>query len=168
MRTSTCVPFSGSRSVPGSLLLTAKYGLSALIASESLAILGGLTSISIAAIADNAMHSRTRPTMLSGRGVWRNKRMTCLLGGTAEAACCAGKDQGVMRSEFEVPREFCEATVKSTAYLAPIAGKDITANAPPPAALPSVTLPWCSSAISLTNDKPRPVLFLWEWGRASE
>jgi hypothetical protein len=49
-----------------------------------------------------------------------------------------------------------------------LAGRLSTANAPPSAALPRVTRPWCSSAISFTNDRPRPVLFFCVCGRASE
>ena len=47
-------------------------------------------------------------------------------------------------------------------------GNAKVASAPPPSAFFSETRPWCSSAISFTNGRPRPVLFLLECGRASE
>ena len=47
-------------------------------------------------------------------------------------------------------------------------GSDSVATAPPPGWFLSVARPRCRSAISLTNDRPRPVLFFAVAGRASE
>ena len=52
--------------------------------------------------------------------------------------------------------------------LAALSGSESVATAPPAGAFFSVTRPWCSSAISFTNERPRPVLFFAVAGRASE
>ena len=49
-----------------------------------------------------------------------------------------------------------------------ITGNDRVATAPAPSPFFNVTRPRCSSAISFTNESPRPVLFLAVAGRASE